>query len=338
MSIKRRIFQFLLIFFVSGLTVSASEAGFTLTDNTGKYMDIMQDNRIVCRYMYEYDKSSKDRLNETYKPFLHVFDPEGKGPVTKGAGGKFTHHRGIFIGWKKVSHEGTDYDRWHMKGGEQIHQKFIKKEAGSRKAMITSQVFWNDNDNKPILKEDRSMSFLPAPKGFYALIDFHTVLKADAGDLVLGGDPEHSGVQFRPADEVDTAKTIYIFPKKDPDPKKDVDYPWVGETFSLNNKKYSVVIMNHPDNPKQTKFSAYRNYGRFGAFPTASIKSKSSLTLKYRFLVAEGEMPEIKTVQECYNKFSGKKDPVPDITVQEGEQKKKKNKSGKKKKKKKESK
>ena len=55
-------------------------------------------------------------------------------------------------------------------------------------------------------------------------------------------------------------------------------------------KQYSVVEMSHPENPKGTKWSAYRNYGRFGAFPVATIKAGKPLVLKYRFVIADGEM------------------------------------------------
>ena len=37
---------------------------------------------------------------------------------------------------------------------------------------------------------------------------------------------------------------------------------------ALNGKKYSVVFLNHPDNPKGAHISAYRDYGRFGIFPS----------------------------------------------------------------------
>ena len=64
--------------------------------------------------MYAHDVSTPERRLETYKPYLHVFDADGTAPITKGAGGDFTHHRGIFIGWNKISVGGKTMDRWHM--------------------------------------------------------------------------------------------------------------------------------------------------------------------------------------------------------------------------------
>jgi len=303
---------------------SLAGEGFTFKDETGKHMDVLQDGRIVARFMYAYDKSAPERLHETYKPYLHVFDKEGKAPITKGPGGQYTHHRGIFIGYSRMGHGGKKYDRWHMKGGEQVHQKFLEQKPGAREATLVSQVHWNDGEGKPFVEEERSFTFREPPEGAYVLIDFVSKLKAPSGDVELNGDPEHAGVQYRPAQEVDRKQTVYVFPGEGADPKKDVDYAWVGETYGLNDKHYSVVIMNHPDNPKKTKFSAYRDYGRFGAFPVATIKSGECQVLKFRFLVGEGDMFPAEAIQKCCNAYTGASDPTPKITISASQAKGKK--------------
>ena len=108
-------------FLISGKN---TKTGFSVEDQTNEYLEVTLDGRIACRYMYAYDNSTPDRLHETYKPYLHVFDSAGEKLITKGAGGHFTHHRGIFIGWNKIQFNGKSYDRWHMTGGEIIHQQF----------------------------------------------------------------------------------------------------------------------------------------------------------------------------------------------------------------------
>jgi hypothetical protein len=313
--------------FILGAMLCAGGAGlaaegdkFALNDQPGQYLDVLLGGRAAGRYMYAYDKSTPEKRLETYKPYLHVFDAEGKAPITKGAGGSYTHHRGIFIGWNKIGFGGKIYDRWHMKGGEQVHQKFLAQEADAAHASFTSLVFWNDDEGAPFLEEERTMTFRLAPAPAYLLIDFTSKLKATRGDVMLDGDPEHAGVHFRPANEIDPKQTVYVFPKEGANPRKDDDYPWVGESYTLVGKRYSVVQMNHPDNPKGTRFSAYRNYGRFGAFFKASIKSGESLTVRYRFLIAEGEMPPADTIQTCCNEFAGTSAPAPKTSVLKAEQ------------------
>ena len=295
-------------------------SGFSLSDGPDHALDVRCDGRLLARYMCAYDHSTPDRLNVTYKPYLHVFDAEGKAPITKGPGGEYTHHRGIFIGWNKIGYNGKSYDRWHMKGGEQVHQLFSKREANADQAIFTSVVNWNDEKGQPILVEARSMTFRRAPAPAYALIDFESVLKAPAGDVTLNGDPEHAGIHFRPANEVNRAKTSYLYAGDKVEPHQATDLPWIGETFALNGKTYGVVEMNHPDNPSGTRVSAYRNYGRFGMFPTAAIKAGESRAFRYRFLVAEGALPAADAIQRVCNAFTGRSDPTPAVTVKPAEQ------------------
>jgi hypothetical protein len=270
--------------------------------------------------MLAYDVSTPERKHETYKPYLHVFDAAGQAPITKGPGGEYTHHRGIFIGWNKIGFNGKTYDRWHMKGGEQVVQGAPVTRSDADSATVTATVHWNDEAGKPILVETRTMTFRRPTAPAYALIDFQSELKAPSGDVTLDGDPEHAGIQFRPANEVDRAKTTYVYAGANVDPHQETDLAWMGETFSLNGQTYSVVQINHPDNPQGTRVSAYRNYGRFGMFPTATIKSGEARAFRYRFLVAEGAMPSAEVIQTAANAFTGKSDPVPPVTAKPAEQ------------------
>ena len=304
------------------LDVAQNGAILELRDAPGSHLDVVTGGRVVTRYMYALDRSSPERLHETYKPFLHVFDAEGNGPITKGPHGKYTHHRGIFIGFRKLRFGSKIYNHWSMKDVQQVHQKFTVREAGAGRAKFTSLVHWNDGAGQNLVEEERTMVVRTglAPVPAYVLIDFTSILKAPRGEVKLGGDPEHAGVQFRPANEVQKSATVYVFPRKNANPKKDRDYPWVGETFTLGEKKYSVVHMNHPQNPRPTTYSAYRDYGRFGAFFTATIKAGGELTVKYRFLVAEGEMPPAEMIQKSWDDFAGVStpSPVPELTVTGG--------------------
>lgn len=282
-------------------------------------LDVVCDGKTVGRYMHAHDTSTLTKRHDTYKPYLHVFDAEGKSPITKGPGGLFTHHRGIFIGWNKIGCNGQAYDRWHMSGGEQVHQSFSAQKCDTDSATFTSVVHWNDQAGKPLLVETRTMSFRRAPACAYALIDFQSVLNATAGDVTLGGDPEHAGIQFRPADELDKSKTVYVYAGQGVDPHKAQDLAWIGETFSLGGKSYSVVQMNHPDNPSGTRISAYRDYGRFGMFPAVTVKAGQSRTFRYRFLVAAGPMPSAEVIQSACNVFTGKANAVPPTTTKPAE-------------------
>lgn len=301
---------------VCGAACAAPAGEFTLKDAPGDHLDVLEDGKLAARYMYAHDTSSQQRHEETYKPYLHVFDAAGEKPITKGPGGLFPHHRGIFIGWMKIGFEGQTFDRWHMKGGDIVHQKFSGEKTGKDFATFTSRTVWMDADERPLLEEERTFIFHREQPPLRLAIDVASKLYAVRGDVTLDGDPEHAGIQFRPASGIVTSETVYVFPREHADAHKDVDYPWVGESYTLDGRRLSVVIVNHPDNPRNTRFSAYRDYGRFGAFPVAKIASGDSKTFRYRFLVADGEMPSAEVIQRQADQFTGAMDtPVPHTTV-----------------------
>lgn len=300
-------------------------ADFSIQEIPGKHIDVLQDGKVVGRYMTDHDISTPEKHNLNYKPYLHIFDAEGKAPITKGAGGDFPHHRGIYIGWMKIGVNGKTYDRWHMKGGDQVHEKVLEQSGGS----LTSLVKWMGEGRDVIVEEQRTMAFLPpasspvrdltAGAPVYAVVDFTSKLKAVAGDTTFDGDPEHAGLQFRPAQEVDRSQTTYIYPKEKADAHKDLDYPWFGETFVLNGQPYSVIYLNHPANPKGARISAYRDYGRFGAFFKTSAKKDETVTIKARFLVINGPMPAVEVIQKAWNDYAGATEPAPAVTLKPAE-------------------
>lgn len=289
-------------------SLQAEEVQFELVDQPGQHLDVRANQKTVARYQYRYDPSTAESLHDTYKPFLHVMNATGEAPITKGPGGLYTHHRGIFIGWNKIEHAGKTYDRWHMRKGDIVHQEFVDQSAGPGRASFSSLTHWNlgpQDDGQTLLKEKRTMTFLPGQDPVRLIIDFQSTLTPTSGSLKLGGDPEHAGVHFRPANEVDVKQTEYFFPFEGADPRKDHDLPWVGETFQLEGQKHSVVLVNHPENPQETLYSAYRDYGRFGAFFVKEIPEGESLTVRYRFLIIDGSMPEKSLVTKLVEDYRG---------------------------------
>ncbi|MDB6173506.1 MAG: hypothetical protein JWL59_2817 [Chthoniobacteraceae bacterium] len=301
-------------------TLAHSEnATFSFHDEAGQYLDILTNGKPVARYMYSTDFSTPEKRNENFKPYLHVFDAEGKQPITKGGGGLFPHHHGMFIGWNKLTVAGKTYDRWHMKGGEQVHTRFLSQETKGDHASFTSLVSWAGETAAPVLEEERTLIFMTPPKEAYALIEMDSKLKAVGGETKLDGDPEHSGLQFRPANDVALLETVYVFPKEGADAKKDRDYPWVGESFTLRGERYSVVFLNHPTNSKDAVYSAYRDYGRFGAWFKGTIPAGGEQTVRVRFLISKGEMLPTELIEKAYNEFAGTNEPVPKVTVKKAD-------------------
>jgi hypothetical protein len=292
---------------------------FAWQDKKGEYLDLLFDGRKVTRYMYSYDTSNEQRRFETYKPFHHVFDTEGN-LLTNGPDGVqpylkdkilYPHHRGVFIGWSRLEFAGSRYDFWGMGGGAvQVHQRFLELTAGPVLARSKVLIHWNDKDGKPIIAEQRQTTVFRQSDPTILLLEFRSELKAVRGDVFLNGDPEHAGFQYRAHNDVDSGgkevKATYLFHEDGIDPRKDKDLPWVAMSCGLHDRRYSVQYMNHPDNPRPSIYSAYRDYGRFGAFFTRTINSGESLQLCYRIWVAQSKMPDR---QSCASKYSAFVDP-----------------------------
>jgi len=278
---------------------------FTWKDKKGQYLDLLFDGQKVTRYMYALDRSTKQRVLETYKTFHHVFDAAGENLLTNGPDGEnpyqgqitYPHHRGIFVGWNRLEFGGKRYDFWHMgdQGRVQKHEKFLELTGGPVLARSNSLVHWNDKDGRTIIAEQRRTTVFRQSEPTVLLLEFDTELRAVNGDVLLDGDPEHAGFQYRPHNDVAAGgkevKAAYLFHEDGIDPRRDKDLPWVGMSYGLGGKRYSVLHINHPGNPKETIYSAYRDYGRFGAFFKKQIKAGETLVLRYRIWVLEGQMP-----------------------------------------------
>ena len=278
---------------------------FAWQDVADKYTDLLLDGRKVARYMRAYDTSTDESRFETYKPFLHVYDERGENLLTNGPDGEqpyagkritYPHHRGIFIGWNRLACEGRRYDLWHMTGGlAQVHQRFEEREAGPVLARFSALIGWNDRSGKPIVSEHRHVAVFRQADPALLLLDCKSELTAVRGDVLLDGDPEHAGFQYRAHNDVAAGpravKARYVFHADGIDAHRDGDLPWVAMSYGLNDRRYVVLHVNHPDNPKPTMYSAYRDYGRFGAFFKHLISKGDTLVLRYRIWIAGGEMP-----------------------------------------------
>jgi len=111
--------------------------------------------------------------------------------------------------------------------------------------------------------------------------------KADVAHRGGATEPEY----YFPAD------SIVPYPR-DPGDKRNIkilskypDLPWTAMSYGLRGVNYTVQHMNHKDNPGPTGYSAYRGYGRFGAWYQGTIPKGKTLNLKYRIWISLGKPP-----------------------------------------------
>jgi hypothetical protein len=274
---------------------------FAWKDTPGKQMDLFFGERPVLRYMYEHvDNSSKDRRSETFKVYHHLYDPAGERLVTKGPGGLFPHHRGVFYGFNRISYDGKSADVWHCNHGEsQTHEKFLAQEAGPVLARHRLAIAWHGRDDGVFAQEEREITIYNTQGG--TLLEFASRLATTDGAVKLDGDPQHAGFQFRASQEVPdktASQTYYLRPDGQDKPgsfrnwpanKEHVNLPWNALSFVLGDQRYTCCYLDRPENPKQSRFSE-RDYGRFGSYFEYDLTKDAPLELNYRLWLQAGAM------------------------------------------------
>jgi len=292
---------------------STPTSPFTIRNYPDEYVEVLGSEGPVARYMYPYDP---DRRAETFKTYLHVVDPATEELLTSGPTGQYDHHRGVFIGWDELTVDGSSYDFWHMDGGERMaHQTFEELTSFPNTGRLTSINAWITGNDETVLEETREYTFHEPPTDDgVVLIDFVSTLEPAGSEVQLLGDAEHAGIQYRPHNDVsNNSSAQYTFPAgtiDDSNPGADQvhaagNLAWVGQSHTIRGETFFVQHMNHPDNPGDTIYSAYRPYGRFGAFFEETIPAGESLTVRYRFLILRGQAPATETLQGYYEAYTG---------------------------------
>lgn len=270
------------------------------------------------------DDSTKEAREATFKVFHHLFDANGV-LVTKGIGGKYTHHRGLFYGFRKTTYgdgKGQEVDTWHCTGDTaQVHEKTTLSEAGPLLGRHRVVIAWLGTAKKVFAREERELTVYDLPGG--RLVEFASILRPVEGTVKVDGDPQHAGFHFRAADEVASRtekQTIFIRPdgtdkpgatRNWPDIKGHVNLRWNAMSFVLGDQRYTAAYLDHPANPKEARYSE-REYGRFGSYFVAEATPAKPLRVRYRLWLQRGQM-ELHDASALHTAFTR----PPEVIVEE---------------------
>lgn len=275
---------------------------FAWTEEKDAHHELRFGDRPVLRYMcLPFDDSTKEKRENTYKVFHHLFDPEGTRLVTKGPGGRYTHHRGLVYGFSKTTYApGKTVDTWHCSGDTfQSHESVLSKEAGPVLGRHRVEIGWHGKGKEGFACEERELTVYQVPGG--TLVDFVSVLLPLDGTIKVDGDPQHAGFHFRADNEVaakTSAQTVYIRPdgvdkpgatRNWPAQKNHVNLPWNAMSFVLGEQRFTACYLDRPENPKEARYSE-RNYGRFGSYFVAEATQEKPLLVAYRVWLQRGTM------------------------------------------------
>jgi hypothetical protein len=306
---------------------------FRFDEGRGEYSELRFGTRPVLRYINaKHDPANHFLTFKPFHQVFDP--AEGKtllttGPVATPKDGLYPHHRGLFFGFNKITYgDKKTADIWH--GTDNVfsqQDKYLGIEVGPVMGRERSAISWHGKDGATFATEEREVAAYDVPGG--TLIDWATVLSTSLSVVKLDGDPQHAGFHFRAAQGVNEAieaekalakkenrkpkpaDTYYLRPDGkgapgetrnwDPTAAKarkadarTINLPWNAMSFVLGGKRYTVLRIDHPDNPKESRGSE-RDYGRFGDYFEYTLTPDKPLKLKYRLWVQEGEM----TVDQC---------------------------------------
>jgi hypothetical protein len=278
------------------------------------YADLLHGDAPVYRHVTPAFDPGKHE--QTFKTFHHLYGFHGEGTLTKGPGGLYTHHRGLFLGWAKAKVGSHLMDSWHgTNGSSSRHVKYLpeREVAGPDSARRASVTEWTEKDGTVIVRDTREVAARFPAEGRLVLDWRITIASATSDTVFLDGDPQHAGFQFR-ADT--TIKTFTYLGPADKTGTGDVwnmkdANSWAVNMFSLKDHGYAVMQMDHPKNPRPVVVS-HRDYGRFGHYFTAKVPPNKPLTLYFRTLVLDTDRHGVPTqaqAQALYDAYA-KADPT----------------------------
>jgi len=266
-----------------------------------------------------FDDSTSQQRDLTYKVFHHVYMPGFELPITKGAGGLFPHHRGLFYGFNKITvtqdETQAEIDTWHARKAHQSLDQVVSHEAGPVFGRQVLKINWVNEAVSPakvFAVELRELVVVAI--GDQRLIQFSSRLESKAGDIELKGDPQHAGFQFRASQQVadvTKGKTYYVRPDGKDEPgsfrnwpadTSHVDLPFHAMSFVLDNKRLTCIRLDQPQNPRPARFSE-RDYGRFGCYFEYQLKPEQPLEVKYQLQLIPGEI-DVPTAQRLQTQFA----------------------------------
>jgi hypothetical protein len=142
----------------------------------------------------------------------------------------------------------------------------MRVQGGSKTGIIEAQFHWVNPEGKPLLKEQRRMTFYDDPTN--RVVDFDITLTA-VDQQVKFGDTKEGTFAIRIHDDLtEKRKGGHMTSSSGATTMKEVwgkPFPWVDYAGTLKGTPVGIAIFDHPKNPKHPTHWHARDYGLFAA-------------------------------------------------------------------------
>lgn len=224
------------------------------------------------------------------------------------------HHRSLWFTHGDIN--GVDFWAEGENKGRVIQTKILETHSGAEDGWVKTANKWVTPQGKTLLTDVTSFHVYRSPHG--RLFDYEIALTASEGTDLTFGDTKEGTMAVRLAESMrlkankhyagqPTGHILQDTGVKDGDTwgKKAA---WTAYTGPVGGKPMTVVIFDHPSNPRYPTWWHVRDYGLFAANPfgvhdfekkpagtgNLVVKAGETVRFRYRFLLASGEADAAK--------------------------------------------
>lgn len=216
------------------------------------------------------------------------------------------HHRGLFWAWPHVRVGGVRYDLWLLQGIRQQFERWGRREASAREALLEVHNGWYAGEAKVV---DETVRFRVHPvRGGTRAVDVAFEWRVLKGPLTLQGaeGKSYGGLTLRFAPGTNTAITIPA--GRISEDLAMTNLPWADLTrlWAGSGRTSGAAIFVAPDHPGYPPQWLLRHYGVLclgwpGVEP-ATFGEGDVIRARYRVWIHRGEVDAIR-LREAYAEY-----------------------------------
>jgi len=216
-------------------------------------------------------------------------------------GGDHPHHRSMWVAQGAVN--GVDH--WAFPKGEPPRQVTVDLKAEGD--TITQQLYWEDKEKKPMLKENRTLRFFEFADGSRG-VDFTLVFEPVDAPVTFGDTKEAGLCSVRVHRKISEKGSVVVSNATGASGEKNIwgkPAIWCDISGQIDGRPYGIAILDHPSNPRHPSTWHVREYGLMGAnifglsdfdkakYPKGSgdlkMEKGKPVTFKYRVVIHQGD-------------------------------------------------
>ena len=272
------------------------------------------------------------RFEGTPKPYFYPLLGPGGVPLTRNYPMRtdaadedkdHPHHRSLWFTHGDVN--GVDFWAEGPNKGKVIQTGILEAQGGDETGVVRTKNRWVTPEGKALLTDVTTVRVYRSPAG--RLFDYQITLQASEGIDLTFGDTKEGTMAVRLAESMRLKPNKHYAGKptgrilQNTGVKNDATWgkraSWTAYTGPVGGKPMSVVIFDHPSNPRYPTWWHVRDYGLFAANPfgvhdferkpagtgNLVVKSGESVTFRYRFLLRGGDI-EVAALESIAGEFA----------------------------------